>query len=83
MVSKSKANAKVRMATITKACVTPKTERGLPVGKRPRNKSTKVSKIEEAKRYCKMNETSRKRCGGINLSLLVPSLKRMLPVASS
>jgi len=51
MVSRTKVNARLRTVTMTKDCVTPKTERGLPVRKRPRNKSTKAAKIEGVKRY--------------------------------
>jgi hypothetical protein len=62
MVTRTKVYAILRTVTMTKAWVTPKTERVLPVRKRPRNKSTNAAKIEGVKRYCKMNETSKKRC---------------------
>ena len=75
MVSRTNVNARLRTVTITKDCITPKTERGLPVRKRPRNNSTKAAKIEGVKRYCKMNETSKESLWRYQSQLIGSELK--------
>ena len=76
-------NARLKTVTITKACVAPRTERGVPVRKRPRNSKINAMKMAGVNRYLNMNEMSRKRCGVIVPSFSVPTLKRMLPAAPS
>ena len=76
-------NARLKTVTITKACVAPRTERGVPVRKRPRNSKINAMKIAGVNRYLNVNEMSRNRCGVIAPSFSVPTLKRMLPAAPS
>ena len=59
--SKIKVKTKLNIVTITKACVTPKMDKGLPVKNRPRNRMTKAAKIEGVNRYRIVKEESRKR----------------------
>ena len=76
-------NARLKTVTITKACVAPRTDSGVPVRKRPRNSRTSAVKIAGENKYLNINVTSRNRCGEIVPSFSVPTLKRMLPAAPS
>ncbi len=82
-VSRASVKAKLRIVTMTNASVAPRTERGVPVRKRPRNSKISAVKMAGVKRYLNMNVMSRKRCGVMAPSFSVPILKRTLPAAPS
>ena len=49
--SRVKVNIRLKTVTATNACVTPRTDRGLPIRNLPRKRMTNAAKIEGVKRY--------------------------------